>query len=95
MVNRTDFHTSSYDHVMSSSKIEMEEKDIEFVAKLPKIELHLHLDGSLSPGKFQRATCVRNQKPVRIIVKKPKNKHVYLAKVNVFLEINNNITSSC
>ena len=36
----------------------MEEKDIEFVAKLPKIELHLHLDGSLSPGKFQRATCV-------------------------------------
>jgi len=27
----------------------MEEKDIEFVAKLPKIELHLHLDGSLSP----------------------------------------------
>ena len=39
----------------------MEEKDIEFVAKLPKIELHLHLDGSLSPGKFWRATCVRSQ----------------------------------
>ena len=44
--------TYDLDHVMSSSKIEMEEKDIEFVAKLPKIELHLHLDGSLSPGKF-------------------------------------------
>ena len=23
----------------------------EFVAELPKIELHLHLDGSLSPGE--------------------------------------------
>jgi adenosine deaminase len=69
---------------MSSSKIEMEEKDIEFVAKLPKIELHLHLDGSLSPGKFKRATCVR------IISKK----HVYLAKVNFFLDIKNKITSS-
>ena len=66
---------------MSSSKIEMEEKDIEFVAKLPKIELHLHLDGSLSPGKFKRETCVR------IISKK----HVYLAKVNFFLDIKNKI----
>ena len=53
------FHTLSYDHVMSSSKIEMEEKDIEFVAKLPKIELHLHLDGSLSPGKFQHEDAIK------------------------------------
>ena len=44
---------------MSSSKIEMEEKDIEFVAKLPKIELHLHLDGSLSPGKFQHEDAIK------------------------------------
>jgi len=32
----------------SNTYIEWEE-DVEFAQKLPKIELHLHLDGSLSP----------------------------------------------
>ena len=36
----------------SNSYIEWEE-DVEFAQKLPKIELHLHLDGSLSPGNFE------------------------------------------
>ena len=36
----------------SNSYFEWEE-DVEFAQKLPKIELHLHLDGSLSPGNFE------------------------------------------
>ena len=36
----------------SNSYIEWEE-DVEFAQKLPKIELHLHLDGSLSPGNYE------------------------------------------
>ena len=39
----------------SNSYIEWEE-DVEFAQKLPKIELHLHLDGSLSPGNFELHT---------------------------------------
>ena len=39
----------------SNSYIEWEE-EVEFAQKLPKIELHLHLDGSLSPGNFELFT---------------------------------------
>ena len=34
------------------------EKDVGFAQKLPKIELHLHLDGSLSPGNFELLSMI-------------------------------------
>jgi hypothetical protein len=42
---------SLFQHFLSSKmEVAAEDWELQLAAELPKIELHLHLDGSLSPG---------------------------------------------